>query len=92
MEAARLLPVTRRAPYGTDGSYLVDHVIPHVPVRQRVLSLPIPRRLLLAAEPKLVTPALQVVHRMITRHLFGQAGLKSEEADSGAPDRLVGRA
>ncbi|MDP3086426.1 MAG: transposase [Rubrivivax sp.] len=65
-------------------AHLMDHVIPHVPVRQWVLSLPIPLRLLLAAQPKLVTPVLQVVHRVITRHLLGQAGLKSEEADSGA--------
>ena len=65
-------------------AHLVDHVIPHVPVRQWVLSLPIPLRLLLAAHPKLVTPVLQVVHRVITRHLLGQAGLKPDEADSGA--------
>ena len=31
-------------------------------------------RLLLAAQPKLVTPVLQVVHRVITRFLLGQAG------------------
>ena len=43
-----------------------------------------PLRLLLATQPKLVTPVLQVVHRVITRHLLGQAGLKPEEADSGA--------
>ena len=65
-------------------AHLVDHVIPHVPVRQWVLSLRIPLRLLLAAQPKLVTPALQVVHRVITRFLLGQAGLKADEADSGA--------
>jgi len=65
-------------------AHLVDHVIPHVPVRQRVLALPIPLRLLLAAQPKLVTPVLQVVHRVITRHLLGQAGVKADEADSGA--------
>ena len=64
-------------------AHLVDHVTPHVPVRQWVLSLPIPLRLLLAAQPKLVTPVLQVVHRVITRHLLGQAGLKPDEADSG---------
>ena len=58
--------------------------LPHVPVRQWVLALPIPLRLLLAAQPKLVTPVLQVVHRVITRHLLGQAGLKADEADSGA--------
>jgi hypothetical protein len=40
-----------------------------------------------------VTFVLQVVHRVITRHLLGQAGLKADEADSGAvtlhpaPDR-----
>ncbi len=44
-------------------AHLVDHVIPHVPVRQRVLSLPIPPRVLLAAQPELVTPVLQVVQR-----------------------------
>jgi Putative transposase len=65
-------------------AHLVDHVIPHVPVRQWVLSLPIPLRVLLAAQPKLLTPVLQVVHSVITRHLVVQAGLKADEADSGA--------
>ena len=65
-------------------THLVDHVIPRVPVRQWVLSLPIPLRLLLAAQPKLVTPVLQVVHRAITRFLLDQAGLKADEAHSGA--------
>ena len=65
-------------------AHLVDHVIPHVPVRQWVLSLPIPLRLLLAAQPKLVTPVLQVVHRVVTRFLLKQAGAKADEADSGA--------
>ena len=46
--------------------------------------MPIPLRLLLAAQPQLVTPVLQVVHRVITRHLLGQAGLKPDEADCGA--------
>ena len=31
-----------------------------------------------------MTPVLQVVHRVITRHLLGQAGLKLVKADSGA--------
>ena len=54
-------------------AHLVDHVIPHVPVRQWVLSLPIPLRLLLEAQPKLLTPVLQVLHRVITRFLLKQA-------------------
>ena len=65
-------------------AHLVDHVIAHVAVRQWVLSLPIPLRLLLAAQPLLVTLVLQVVHRAITRFLLQQAGLKAELADSGA--------
>ncbi|MFM8766626.1 MAG: transposase zinc-binding domain-containing protein, partial [Rubrivivax sp.] len=59
-------------------AHLVDHVIPHVPVRQWVLSLPIPLRVLLAAQPELVTSVLQVVQRVLTRHLLGAAGLKAE--------------
>jgi hypothetical protein len=65
-------------------AHLVDHVIPHLPVRQWVLSLPIPLRLLLAAQPKLVTLVLQVMHRVIALHLLGQAGLNADEADGGA--------
>jgi hypothetical protein len=52
-------------------AHLVDHVIPHVPVRQWVLSLPIPLRVLLAAQPELVTPVLQVVQRVVARQFQG---------------------
>jgi len=62
-----------------------------VPVRQWVLALPTPLRLLLAAQPKLLTPVLQVVHRVITRHLRGQAGVKADEADSGAVTLIQSR-
>ncbi|HSM21720.1 MAG TPA: transposase zinc-binding domain-containing protein, partial [Rubrivivax sp.] len=48
-------------------------------VRQWVLSLPIPLRLLLAAQPELVTAGLQAVQRVLTRHLLEQAGLGSDE-------------
>jgi len=65
-------------------AHLVDHVIPKVPVRQWVLSLPIPLRLLLAAQPELVTPVLQVVQRVVTRHLLDGVGLKGEEGHGGA--------
>jgi len=58
-------------------AHLVDHVILHVPVRQWVrvcqLRLPIPLRVLLAAQPELVTPVLQVVQRVVERHLMDQA-------------------
>jgi len=65
-------------------AHLIDHVIPHVPVRQWVLSLPIPLRVLLAAQPKLVTPVLQVVQRVIARHLLQAAGLEADEGHAGA--------
>ncbi len=65
-------------------AHLVDHVIPHVPVRQWVLSLPIPLRVLLAAQPELVTPVLQVVQRVVTRHLLEAAGLEAGEGHGGA--------
>lgn len=41
-------------------AHLVDHVIPYVPVRQGALSLPIPLRLLLAAQPQLPALMLQI--------------------------------
>ncbi|MGG7056584.1 transposase zinc-binding domain-containing protein [Nitrosomonas sp. ANs5] len=65
-------------------AYLVDHIIPRVPVRQWVLSLPIPLRYLLAAHPRLITPVLQVIHRAISTFLIKQAGLKRIEAQTGA--------
>ena len=65
-------------------AHLVDHVIPHVPVRQWVLSLPIPLRVLLAAQPELVTLVLQVVQRVVTGHLLDHADLKAAEGQGGA--------
>ena len=57
-----------------------------MPVRQWVVSLPIPLRVLLAAQPELVTPVLQVVQRGVTRHLLDGAELTAEEGH-GAPSR-----
>lgn len=69
-------------------AHLVDHVIPHVPVRQWVrlcqLRLPIPLRVLLAAQHELVTPVLQVVQRVVERHLLDHPALKSDEGQGGA--------
>ncbi|MCP3880294.1 MAG: transposase, partial [Sulfitobacter sp.] len=65
-------------------AHLVDHVIPQVPVRQWVLSFPIPLRFLLAAHPHLLSPVLQVVNRAVSTFLIKQAGLKRTEAKTGA--------
>ena len=68
-------------------AHLVDHVIPHVPVRQWVLiwvmSLPIPLRLLLAAQPKLVTPGAGVRRssRANRRSAAGGSARRPEGAD-----------
>jgi hypothetical protein len=39
---------------------------------------------LLAAQPELVTPVLQVVQRVVTRLLLGRAGLKADKGHGGA--------
>ena len=65
-------------------AHLVDHVIPHVPVRQWVLSLPIPLRVLLAEQPELITLVLQVVQRVVSRQLLQAARLKPDEGHGGA--------
>ena len=48
-------------------AHLLDHVISRVPVRQWVLSFPIPLRLLFATHPQLLAPVLQIVHPVIDR-------------------------
>ncbi len=65
-------------------AYLVDRVIPQVPVRQWVLSFPIPLRTLFAAHPELLSPVLQIIHRVIASFLVKQAGLKRSAAKTGA--------
>jgi hypothetical protein len=63
---------------------LVDRVMPRVPVRQWVLSFPIPLRIVFAARPELLTPVLGIVHRVITGFLIEQAGLRRGAADAGS--------
>ena len=74
-------------------AHRADHVIAHVPVRQwlliGVMRLPIPLRLLLAAQPKRVTPVLQVVHCVITRFLLEQAAPAADCAAICAHHRPV---
>ena len=65
-------------------AHLVDHVIPHVPVRQWVLSLPIPLRILFAAHPELFSCVLGAIHRVIATFLIKQTGAKRSEAHTGA--------
>ena len=55
-------------------AYLVDQVIPRVPVRQWVLSFPIPLRILFASHPELLTPVLRISHRVIAGHRLSKRG------------------
>ena len=65
-------------------AHLVDQVLPDVPIRQWVLSLPIPLRVLLAAQPKLLSPVLEIVQRVITGHLIKKSALRRSEVHTGA--------
>jgi hypothetical protein len=65
-------------------AHLVDRVIPRVPVRQWVLSFPIALRILFAAHPEVLSPVLQIIHRVIASFLIKQAKLKRSAADTGA--------
>jgi len=46
--------------------HLVEHVIPGVPARQWVLSLPYAHRFLLSSHPKLLTSTIGIFNRAIT--------------------------
>ena len=67
-------------------AHLIDHVIPHVPARQWVLSFPWPLRMRFAARPEALTRCLEVVVRCIATHLVQRAGLRRT---SGARTGMV---
>jgi hypothetical protein len=63
---------------------LVDEVLPRVPIRQWVLSLPFALRYLLATRPEVITQVLGIVYRAISGHLIRKAGLTRASAATGA--------
>lgn len=65
-------------------AYLTEEIIPRVPVRQWVLSFPIPLRSLFAVHPELITPVLAVTQRAIHSHLIQQTSVERTKAASGA--------
>ncbi len=62
----------------------MDNILPHVAVRQWVLSFPIPLRGLFAVHPDLIPLVLQIIHRAITTFLIQQTDIKRSEAATGA--------
>ena len=81
-------PLCGRRRMALTAAHLIDHIIPQVPIRQWVLSFPIPLRYLLAASPCLFTSKLQVIQRAISTFLIKQAGLNRSEAQTGAITRI----
>ena len=66
-------------------AHLVDHVFPEAPVRQWVLTFPIPLRFLFAAQPGALSQVLAVIQRGISTFIVHQAGLQvSSGARTGA--------
>jgi hypothetical protein len=75
---------TTRRMQGT-ATHLVDRVLPRVPMRQWVLSLPRWARFLLARDPKLITRTLQLALRAIfARQRLRARRLGMRDAQTGA--------
>jgi len=49
-------------------AFLVDHVIPHLPIRQWVVSFPIPLRFWMAKNPKLMSDALRIFLNILQKY------------------------
>jgi ribosomal protein S27E len=62
---------------------LVDDVLLGCPVRQWVLSLPIPLRLLLARYPSELSKVMGIIHRAISIHIVNKAGFSNKQAKTG---------
>ena len=63
---------------------LVDTVLPPQPMRQWVLSVPYPLRLLFASQPLVMGAALRIVNRTIESYLIKKVGYTRTTARTGA--------
>jgi hypothetical protein len=65
--------------------HLLEEVVPHVPIRQWVLSMPYVFRFLLATRPEFLRKALAIFHRTINQHYKKKAKLlKLQNSKTGA--------
>jgi hypothetical protein len=79
VQRASHLPVLQRpAPWRKTAAHLVDHVIPPLPVRQWVLSVPKRLRWYLEREPQAVSAVLHILLRVIEAHLRRSSGGNSQ--------------
>jgi hypothetical protein len=67
-----------------NAALLVDDVLCGYPVRQWVLSLPIPLRLLLARYPNELSKVMGIIHRAISTQIVNRAGFYNKQAKTGA--------
>ncbi|MGB5707046.1 MAG: IS91 family transposase [Arenicellales bacterium] len=63
---------------------LIDDVLPRLPMRQWVLSVPFQLRYLFASQPQAMGKVLGIVYRAIETHLIHQAGQTRNTARTGA--------
>lgn len=61
---------------------LVDEVLPHVPIRQWVHSVPFPIRFLFACQPQMLSAVLRIVVRAISGHFLLKAGSNRPGAET----------
>ena len=59
-------------------AHLVDSVIPHVPIRQWVISFPFSVRYVLAYKPQLVTGVLSIFTRIVSNSIVKRARREGE--------------
>jgi len=63
--------------------HLAEEVFGPRPVRQWVLSFPVPLRFLFASKPEAIGPVLGIVHRVIAGWLAAQTGVDRATAQCG---------
>jgi hypothetical protein len=65
-------------------AHLVDSVIPHVPIRQWVISFPFSVRYVLAYKPQLVTGVLSIFMRIVSNWIVRRARREGVHGKTGA--------
>jgi ribosomal protein S27E len=65
-------------------AFLVDHVLPHRPIHQWVLSFPYPLRFVLANHQQVMGKVLAIVNRAISTHLINKTDFEVSQAHTGA--------
>ena len=73
LQAARVLPLLCRAAHGQTAAHLVERVIPWVPTRQWVVSVPVPVRYWMAASQALTARLHTIIRTTIGQYYVNKA-------------------